>query len=356
MISGLKEMVYGPLPKNGILRLVADIGGTNGNFGIFDRSDPVPRLIMSFHIKTATIVDSTELIAELIDYLRTTYSMRIIEICIGAAGIVRRDRLMATLTNAPITLDAHAIATAARVERVLLINDFEAAGLGLDSLPAASFSIINKGGDHRQANRACIGAGTGLGKVVLIWHTHCHSYVPIASEGGHADCSAQDSRDMALFDFIKAEKGMGCPISWEEVLSGRGISWIYKFLGTIASYESTAITTEIAEHQFQPDRISAYAQKDSRCADTFAYYSTLYARCAKNFALDVLARGGVSLAGGIAAKNVSLFKDPLFMQEFTRCGRYSKLLADIRVQVVLDYNVSLFGAHRFMQLHDAGIL
>ena len=356
MITGLKEVVYGPLPKNGMVRLVGDIGGTNGNFGVFDRSDPVPRLSMSFHVKTATITDPTALIAELTDYLRTTYSMRIIEACIGAAGIVRRDRLMATLTNAPITLDAHAIAAAARFERVLLINDFEAAGLGLDSLPAASFVVINAGIDHRHAHRACIGAGTGLGKVARIWHNHCHSYVPIASEGGHADCSAQDGRDMALFEFIKDEKKMNCPISWEEVLSGRGIAWIYKFLGTTGSYQSTAITAEIAEHQFQPDRISAYAQKDARCADTFAYYTTLYARCAKNFALDLLARGGVSLAGGIAAKNVALFKDPRFMHEFIRCGRYSELLAAIRVQVVLDYNVSLFGAHRFMQLHDAGVI
>lgn len=356
MIMGLKEVVYGPLPKNGMLRLVGDIGGTNGNFGVFDRSDSVPRLIMSFHVKTATITDPTALIAELVEYLRTTYSMRIIEASLGAAGIVRRDRLMATLTNAPMTLDSHAIAAAARLERVLLLNDFEAAGLGLDLLPATSFVVINKGSDHRHANRACIGAGTGLGKVTLLWHNHCHSYVPIASEGGHADCSAQNDQDMALFDFIKAQKKMNCPISWEEVLSGRGVTWIYKFLGTVGSYESTAITAEIAEHHFQPDRISAYAQKDARCADTFAYYTTLYARCAKNFTLDVLARGGVSLAGGIAAKNVSLFKDPRFMQEFTRCGRYSELLADIRVQVVLDYNVSLFGAHRFMQLHDAGII
>jgi glucokinase len=356
MIKGLKEVVYGEVPKNGMFQLVGDIGGTNANFGLFDRSDRVSRLLMSFHIKTATITDPTILIAELVEYLRTAYCVRIIEACIGAAGIVRRDRLMASLTNAPITLDAHAIAAMARFERVLLINDFEAAGLGLDALPASSFVVINKGSDHRQANRVCIGAGTGLGKVTLVWHLESHSYVPIVSEGGHADCSAHDSRDMALFEFIKAKKGAPCPVSWEEVLSGRGITWIYQFLGTVGRYQSTAITTEIAEHRFQPDRISAYAQKDPHCADTFAVYTTLYARCAKNFALDVLARGGVSLAGGIAAKNTALFKDSRFMKEFTRCGRYSDLLADIRVQVVLDYNVSLFGAHRFIRLHDAGIL
>ena len=356
MIKNLREVPYGPLPKNGFMRLTGDIGGTNANFGIFDRSDRVPRLLLSLHVRTATIEDPTAFIAELVEYLRTTYKMRIIEACLGAAGIVRRDRLFVTLTNAPITLDAHAIASAARFERVVLINDFEAAGLGLDALPAASFAVINKGAEHTHANRAAIGAGTGLGKAALIWNSQGHTYVPIASEGGHADCSAQDARDLALFEFIKKEKKMDCPVSWEEVLSGRGVTWIYKFLGSLNRYVPTPISAEIAEHQFQPDRISAYAQKDPQCADTFALYTTLYGRCAKNFALDVLARGGVSLAGGIAAKNVALFRDNRFMTEFIRCGRYSEMLADMRVQVVLDYNVSLYGAHRFLQLHDAGIL
>ena len=85
-------------------------------------------------------------------------------------------------------------------------------------------------------------------------------------------------------------------------------------------------------------------------------YARFYARCARSFVLDVLALNGIYIAGGIASKNIELFLNPIFLQEFMQCGRQEELLRDVPIFVVADYNVSLFGAAAFMSLYDQGII
>jgi glucokinase len=217
--------------------------------------------------------------------------------------------------------------------------------------------MVQRGILRPRAHQASIGAGTGLGKVALLWNSYFKRYLPFASEGGHADCAAQSPFEMELFEFIKQEKNHNCPVSWEDVLSGVGIQRIYRFLGLQKKYPLTSVSQEIAEQDFHPDKISRYnKQNDPHCQDTFKLYTQLYARCAKNFVLDTLALNGMYIAGGIAAKNVSIFFDPLFIQEFQKCGKYSELLKNVPLHIIADYNVSLYGAWGFMQLHNAGIL
>ena len=76
----------------------------------------------------------------------------------------------------------------------------------------------------------------------------------------------------------------------------------------------------------------------------------------KNFALDSLSMNGIYIAGGIAAKNASLFFDPQFMSEFIRCGRQSKQLVAMPVALIADYNVSLYGVVVAAQLRKEGEL
>jgi glucokinase len=61
-------------------------------------------------------------------------------------------------------------------------------------------------------------------------------------------------------------------------------------------------------------------------------------------ALRVLARGGVFLAGGIAAKNVQYFTDGRFLAAFLRKGRFRELLAEIPVDLITNEKVGLLGA------------
>ena len=61
-------------------------------------------------------------------------------------------------------------------------------------------------------------------------------------------------------------------------------------------------------------------------------------------ALRVLARGGVFLAGGIAAKNTRFFTDGRFVEAFLRKGRFRELLEKVPVDLITDQKVGLRGA------------
>ncbi len=356
MIETLREVFYVDLiPSEGTFFLAGDIGGTNSNFGIFEITGQ-PKLLVSLHVKSQTVKDYTEFTKNLCDYIKSHYNIVFKEACFGAAGIVAENRLYVKPTNLTIAIDAVAIKKITGIPYILLINDFEAVSLGIELINPKDIITVNAGKPRQRYNKACIGAGTGMGKSALFWHHHFKRYLPLASEGGHADCAGQTEQGLALFDFIKKENNMSCPVSWENVLSGYGIAHMYKFLRTRKNYRTTEITKIIAEMRFDPDKISHYAHEDEACRDTFLLYSQFYARCAKNFVLDVLALNGIYIAGGIAAKNVSIFHDPVFMTEFKACGKHSELLSDVPVYVIADYNVSLYGAVKFIELHQQEVL
>jgi glucokinase len=61
-------------------------------------------------------------------------------------------------------------------------------------------------------------------------------------------------------------------------------------------------------------------------------------------ALRVLARGGVYLAGGIAAKNLRHFTNGRFLDAFLRKGRFTDVMRAIPIDVIANANVGLIGA------------
>jgi glucokinase len=324
--------------------LAADIGGTNSNFGIFSLHNARPVLTLSLHYKSELVTDFTALIVQVVTYCREQYKISFIRGCIGAAGIVYPHRIVAIPTNLKhVEININDIKKATGIQDFFLINDFEAVALGVELLEEKDFFIINKGVHYLHSNQGFLGAGTGLGKSMMVWQRQEKRYMPVPSEGGHADAVFIGEPEQALEKYIHDEYSI-CPISWENILSGAGIKKIYRFLGTTKKYPITDSTREIEEHDFNPDRISFFAKRDERCKDTFAWYSMFYARCAKNFALDALTLNGLYIAGGIAAKNSELFSDPAFMAEFTRCGKQSARLRSMPLSLILDYNVSLYGA------------
>jgi glucokinase len=355
----LEEITYIPhwqkLIKTGAFMLAGDIGGTNSNFGVMEISGPSPLLCISLHSKSQQMISFRDLLISILQHLSRKYNLLITRTCWGAAGVIGRQRSHVKPTNLSVAIDTNELMRDTPLQECILINDFEAVALGIDHIAPNDVVTISSGLGIHGAQKACIGAGTGLGKVALLWSRHQQRYFPIASEGGHADCSAQNEQEYNFFTFLKRTLG-NCPISWENVLSGDGISAIYRFLGEEQTYHHTAVYEEIRLTGFKPDLISRYAHEDARCRDTFTMYTTFYARCAKNFALDVLAQNGLYIAGGIAAKNVALFTEESFRNNFFMCGKQSALLRNIPLFVITDYNVSLYGAASFLSLHDQGMI
>lgn len=243
--------------------------------------------------------------------------------CFAVAGPVMAGR--ADLTNLRWELHAGTLAKTFGIEHVVLINDFYAIALGVPQLQDDDLLSLQKGVRDRTAPIAILGAGTGLGQAVVI--PNAHGWSVIASEGGHADFAPQDEQQAQLMLQIVAEHGHA---SWERVISGMGLTSIHQFL-TGASLE--------------PEQIAAAAAAgDADATRTFRMFVDVYGAEAGNMALRVLAKGGVFLAGGIAAKNVDRFTDGSFIESFSRKGRFRELMATFPVDIILNEKVGLLGA------------
>lgn len=343
-----KEVIYKDIKKGSYALLVGDIGGTNSNFGIAHIINGDAELAISIHMKSQEITDFTQVVNDILDLVSKKYDITINSACFAAAGVVTPKQKFCKPTNLPITIDARDIVRNTQLHCAFIVNDFEVIGYGIDRIAPQDIITIQRGNEFKQGNKAILGAGTGLGKGILRWVSSKQRYIPVASEGGHADFSAQTQLDMNLITHIQKQEQYICTISWEDVLSGEGIKRIYTFFGELKQYDH--VDQAIGQDGPKPDDIFKHRNRDKHCWDTFELYTLLYARCAKNWALDALALGGIYIAGGIAAKNIDMFKLDCFVKEFANCGKQMLLLKSIPIWVVADYNVSLYGAIEYMRL------
>ncbi|MFS8886947.1 glucokinase, partial [Synechococcus sp. R55.1] len=72
-----------------------------------------------------------------------------------------------------------------------------------------------------------------------------------------------------------------------------------------------------------------------------------YGAAVGNFALHLLPRGGLFIAGGIAPKLLRLLHQGEFLSSFLDKGRMRPLLEQLSVQVVVNAQVGLRGAARY---------
>lgn len=343
-----REVIYEEITKDVPALLVADIGGTNANFGIAQIIDDDATLLFSIHFKSQEITNFTNVVQDLLKYVEDTYALHIKSACFAAAGVVTPKQNFCKPTNLDITIDARDIKKHTGLECAFIVNDFEVVGFGISRIDPKELVVAQRGNEFKRGNKAILGAGTGLGKSILRWSNSAQRYIPVASEGGHADFAAQNQIELDLVNFIRRCEAYSCNVSWENVLSGNGIKRIYAFFGHYKKYDKQDIT--LSKDGPHPDEIFKSRNRDKRCWDTFELYTTLYARCAKNWALDALALGGVYIAGGIASHNVEMFKMNNFLKEFVNCGKQQTLLKSMPIWIIADYDVSLYGAIEYMRL------
>lgn len=240
--------------------------------------------------------------------------------CFAVAGPVHDGG--AEVTNVGWRIEEAALSRVFSIPRVRLINDFHATALGIARLGEGDLVSLQAGTRDRTAPIAVLGAGTGLGQTMIVGGQ------PLSTEGGHGDFAPQDEEQTRLFLRLHERYGH---VSWERVLSGMGLSNIYAFLGGPEGEE--------------PAKIAGLADAgDARAHRTFEIFVDVYGAEAGNMALRVLARGGVYLAGGIAAKNIARFTDGRFLEAFRRKGRFRDLMTTIPVDLIVNEEVGLMGA------------
>ncbi|HET8796957.1 MAG TPA: glucokinase [Thermoanaerobaculia bacterium] len=244
--------------------------------------------------------------------------------CFAVAGPVFGAR--AEITNIGWVMEAGALSERFGIPRVALVNDFFAIALGVPLLGEDDLLPLHRGERDRHAPIGILGAGTGLGEAIVVPHDGVFHVVP--SEGGHQDFAPQDEEQTRLFLYLKEKYGEH--VSWERLLSGMGLVNIFTFLGG---------------QEITPAEIAELADcGDLRATRTMEIFVDVYGAEAGNMALRVLARGGIFLAGGIAAKNGKRFTDGRFVEAFLRKGRFRPLMEKIPVDLIVNEEVGLIGA------------
>lgn len=271
--------------------------------------------------------------------------------CIGVAGPVVSTsdaNDTAKVTNLPWQLDAHQLAIKNHLNRLRLINDFQAVAFGLEMLTHDEVVVLQEGSvpaGVMPSDKAVIGAGTGLGQALLVWcgEPDTGSYKVVPSEGGHCDFAASGGEQRELVSFLATQRTR---VSVEDVLSGRGLVNIYNYL---ADKHSAKASETLASAMNNGDAAAAVGEAALSGTDPLArqavdLFVAVYGTQAGNYALTCMARGGIYIAGGIAAKLHERFTAEKFLANFHDKGPMRGLMKSIPVRLVLDAQVGLKGA------------
>jgi glucokinase len=315
--------------------LAADAGGTKTLLGLFAPAPerPVPVAIEAF--QTLDYADLGDMIDAFLE-ARGVWPDRIQIACFGVAGPVRER--VARMTNVPWLIDAGEVAERTGVPRIELLNDLEAMGHAVPVLQPDELAVLQEGLPSPDGNAALIAAGTGLGQALL--HNIDGRFVPVASEGGHADFAARTPREIVLLQELTRWYGRA---DYEHVISGPGIVNIHRMTHADGT---CPIIPPAAAAELWPALITEAALEGrcASCGETLEIFVAAFGAEAGNLALRAVATAGVYLGGGIAPKILPALEGGTFLDAFRAKPPMADLLATIPVAIILNAQAGLLGA------------
>jgi glucokinase len=307
--------------------LAADIGGTNSRFAYFTLDQK--GMLTLKDTRWIETRKSTSF-SHLLDLLnRSEFSLPIDQSDIAVLAVAGPiiNGVYSNPPNIPWDIDLSSGIEDYNLKRCVLINDFAAQAYACRSPVIRSAQQIITGQIDSNATLAVIGAGTGLGMAALT-PDGAGGYVAVPSEGGHCTFPFESQAEFEFMKFVMDE--LSAPhVETEFIVSGRGLSLVHQFL---------------SGEKLSPAKVSAGMPHDS---ETFAWMARFYGRACRNYALQVLARGGVYITGGVAAKMPILVTHPAFEQQFSNSKTMAPVLKKIPVYLNTNEESGLWGAASF---------
>ncbi len=324
--------------------LTGDIGGTNSRLALYEAGKPLFERVYPSADHPSLDVVAEKFLEEARRVVGPEAKPQ--RACFAVAGPVENDTCRTT--NLPWFIDARKLEQWLHVPKVMLVNDFQAAALGVTLLGDDHLVSLGGGVRNPQGPIAVLGAGTGLGEGFLFWSQGDARYQVVASEGGHVDFTPRTGLESGLLHYLAGRYGR---VSYERVLSGPGIADVFGFL--MAEPACRPLVTDETRAALVTDDPAAVvsrqalAGKDPVCVVAMNLFSSILGGLAGNLALTVLATGGVFIAGGIAPKILPILGTGTFREAFEAKGRFQPLVARIPAFVVTHKDLGLLGAAEF---------
>ena len=316
--------------------LVADIGGTNARFGF--------QKLKGSEITAVQFLECKDFpkIEDAIKFYIASNNLIIKNLSLSVAGPCSKN--IVKLTNNHWQFDKRKILKEFGCTSILAINDFAAQGLGLSEFfrsKKISFSskvlkrhkivVLKKGIPQEKTNILVTGPGTGLGICSL--SKIGSDIFPIQGEGGNVHFSPANKLEIEILQFLSKKMDY---VSTEELLSGRGLENIYKFLLKKHKRKETKKSAkEIGESALNNDKISKQASK--------IMFEILGTSISNNILVNGCQRG-VVICGGISSKLKSIILESNFLSAVENKGRYSDYVGKVPIFLSVDDNNGLKGA------------
>jgi glucokinase len=302
------------------MKLAGDIGGTKVLLGLVDEAGGIhgERRLAS--------ADFSSFDALLGEFLRGN-AATLTGGCLAVAGPVADDGRSAWITNLPWIIDAAALERQFGIAAggLRLVNDFAGAAMGVTVAEPDQLVTLQAGEPDPAGVKLVVGAGTGLGMAILV--PMADSWRVLPSEGGHVGFSPLDATQARIWSALLAKHGR---VSCEQMISGPGLAAIHEVL---------------AGEALEPATISERALAgDAAARQSVDVFIKAYGAFAGDMAMAAMARGGVYLAGGIAAKILPLMRSGTFIDAFNAKFEHAALVERMAVHVVIDPDLGLRGA------------
>ena len=320
--------------------LAGDIGGTKTVLALFSADSDLHTPTIEKRYPSAQYNTLEDIILEFLE----EFPHEIEAAAFGVAGPVIDG--VARITNLSWIIDEMRLAAICRIPKVALLNDLTATANAIPVLHDDDIYELRPGTPRPGGTIAVIAPGTGLGEAYLTWDGDRYHAHP--SEGGHANFSPSNKRELALLNYLFPK--FGNHVSTERVCSGSGMPNIYDFLKhNDHAVESAEIAAALAAADDPTPVIVENALSDNPdllCLDTLQMFISILGAEAGDLALSWLSTGGVYLGGGVPVHILSALDSPHFHNSFTSKGRFAGMVAEIPVNVITNPKAALFGAAR----------
>jgi glucokinase len=312
-------------------RLLGDVGGTNARWAWQAAPGATPDRIRVLSCNGFESIDAC-----ISAYLHEQQLPVPRDIAFGIATAVTGDWVQ--MTNHPWRFSIDTLRRTLGVERLRVLNDFEALAHAVPALAAHDLQSLGAGAPAVGGNLAVIGPGTGLGVSGLVpdgqggWRV-------IVGEGGHVTLAATTPREASLLAVLRERFGHA---SAERALSGPGL---------INLYDAVCALDGETPHRLEPSDVmtrglATGAAADAQCTEAVVTFASLLGNVAGNLALTLGARGGVYIGGGIVPRLGERFLQLPFRDRFESKGRFRAYLEAIPTWIITAEAPALLGAAR----------
>ena len=286
--------------------LLVDVGGTNIRYAVYDSDSSDINDVHKTKFETKVF---EEILKKIIDVNNVD------QLVISAAG-PKIDNTI-SMTNKNFVLNSDELRKKFNLKKCYLLNDWEAIAYSYDYV----FDNIKfiKNGNKFNNQILFLGPGTGLGAALLI-----DNKIVVSTEIGNTGNTTQFLR--TNFNFEIPEN-----ITLEEIISGTGISNLYKF--------KTGMTLSAEEI------LNKYSEDDQESIDVINGFIKCLAQTLSDLSLTFLPGNGILLAGSLMRSLYQFIDTKEFKENFVgvKKGVHKEILDMISVGIITKERTPLYG-------------